>query len=310
MNKINVAVIGVGKLGREHTRIYHEIPQTNLIGICDIKPSVKKLAHRYHTRFYQEYQTLLAREKIDALSIAVPTSLHYQVAKQALSYGIHILLEKPITSDLKQAEDLLHLARQNNLILQVGQIERFNPVIKKIKTIITHPLFIECQRLGPYSPRVSDIGVVLDLMIHDLDIILQLIDSKPILIDAVGSKILSNYEDIVSARLRFENGTVVNLSASRVSRKRVRSIRIFQPHLYLSLDYLHSTIKKVEKKGEKIISTKIRLTNQQEQLKSEITSFVKDIREQRISQDCQAYKALKLALTITEKIKRGNMDNF
>ncbi|MCD6094028.1 MAG: Gfo/Idh/MocA family oxidoreductase [Candidatus Omnitrophica bacterium] len=302
MSKLNVAVIGVGRLGREHTRIYANLPQVNLVGICDTQPTTKKIALRYHIPFYKDCSSLLSASKIDALSIAVPTYLHYSIAKEVLKRGINILLEKPITPALKEANELLNLAHQRNLILQVGHIERFNPVIKKVKSMISKPLFIECQRLGPYASRIDDVGVTLDLMIHDLDIILHLINSEIEAVEATGAKILSDYEDIVFAYLKFKNGTLANLSASRVSRKKVRKIRIFQPDVYLSLDYLNSTVKRVQRIKGKIIRDKIKLKNKQEQLKSEIVSFVNNVRNRHIFQDYEAAEALKLALMITKKI--------
>ena len=303
MKKINIAVIGVGKLGQEHTRIYSQLPQVNLVGICDIQPKIKKIAAKYNTLFYKNYLSLLSASKINALSIAVPTHLHYQIAKESLNQGINILLEKPITSTLKNADKLLDIAREKNLILQVGHIERFNPVIKKVKAMINKPLFIECQRLGYYDTRINDVGAVLDLMIHDLDIILHLVDSKIETIDATGSKIISDYEDIVFAYLKFKNGTMANLSASRVSDKKLRNIRIFQSNIYFSLDYLNSTIKKVEKLRGKITRQKIKLKNKKEQLKMEIISFVNSIRKKYTFQDYRAREALKLALIIAEKVK-------
>ena len=307
MNKLNVAVIGVGRLGCEHTRIYAGLPQVNLVGICDIRPMTKKVALKYHIPFYKDYSSLLSASKIDALSIAVPTYLHYSITKEALSRGINILLEKPITATLKEADELLNLAQQKNLILQVGHIERFNPVIKEVKTMINKPLFIECQRLGPYASRIDDVGVALDLMIHDLDIILHLVDSEIETVEATGAKILSDYEDIVFAYLKFKNGTLANLSASRVSDKKVRKIRIFQPDLYLSLDYLSSVIKRVQKIKGKIRRDKIKLKNRQEQLKLEIASFVNNVRNKHIFQDYQAAEALKLALMITKKINEATI---
>ncbi len=306
MKKINIAVIGVGKLGQEHTRIYSQLPQVNLVGICDIQPKIKKIAAKYNTLFYKNYLSLLSASKINALSIAVPTHLHYQIAKESLNQGINILLEKPITSTLKNADKLLDIAREKNLILQVGHIERFNPVIKKVKAMINKPLFIECQRLGYYDTRINDVGAVLDLMIHDLDIILHLVDSKIETIDATGSKIISDYEDIVFAYLKFKNGTMANLSASRVSDKKLRNIRIFQSNIYFSLDYLNSTIKKVEKLRGKITRQKIKLKNKKEQLKMEIISFVNSIRKKYTFQDYRAREALKLALIIAEKVKNGS----
>ncbi|MCK4859431.1 MAG: Gfo/Idh/MocA family oxidoreductase [Candidatus Omnitrophica bacterium] len=305
MKKINVAVIGVGKLGREHTRIYAQLPQVNLIGICDKQTSVKKIAAKYHTRFYEDYLSLLSLSKIDAVSIAVPTHLHYSITKEVLKKKVNILLEKPIALTSEEGSELLDLAQQKNLILQVGHIERFNPVIKKVKAIIDKPLFIECQRLGPYAPRVKDIGVVLDLMIHDLDIILHLINSEVESVNASGSKILSNYEDIAFACLKFKNGAMANLSVSRLSDKKVRKIRIFQSNLYLSLDYLHSTIKKVQKIKGKIVRRKVKLKNKQEQLETEIASFIDDTRSKHIFQDYQACEALKLALIIAKGANKG-----
>lgn len=303
MKKIKVAVIGAGKLGAIHARIYSRLTDAELIGICDIdRKKAKEIAQNINTDFYPDYRQLIP--KVDAVSIAVPTILHYKIGREFLNHKIHCLIEKPITANLKEAERLLCLAQGKNCILQVGHIERFNPAIGAIAKLPGHPRFIECHRLGQFTPRVKDIGVVLDLMIHDIDIILALVKSEIKSIDAIGVKVLTNHEDIANARIKFHNGTIANLTASRVSDEAMRKIRIFKENAYVSLDYSQQEAIVYHKIKNKIIASSIAI-KKEEPLKAELQSFIHCIqhgRKPRVSGH-DAYVALELAFQILKKIK-------
>lgn len=242
-DKVRVGVIGVGALGRHHTRLYQQCNEAELVGIYDVDPQqAAKIAEELGTQVFDTIEALA--QQVDALSIAVPTNYHYQVAKDLLHHGKHLLIEKPITVTLEEADELNELAKSKDLMIQVGHVERFNPVISFLEEKINDPRFIECHRLANYPPprdnlppRGTEVGVVLDLMIHDIDMVLALVRSKVTEIDAIGIPVLSPTEDIANARLKFENGAVANLTASRVSPERMRKIRVFQSNCYLSLDY-------------------------------------------------------------------------
>lgn len=309
MAALKMGVIGIGHLGVHHARIVSSLPDVELVGICDINESqVKKFAKLYKTTAYADYHQLL--NKVDAISIAVPTPLHYQIAKDFINAQVHCLIEKPITPDLAEAEELLALVTQKNLILQVGHIERFNPAVLEAQKYINEPKFIEANRLGPYDPRVAHISVVLDLMIHDIDIVLYLVQDRIVSIDAVGAKVLSQFEDIANARIRFAHGCVANISASRVSLKKFRKIRIFQKDSYLSLDYAKPGLKVYSKKKEEVTSLKDikvfypRLVKL-EPLAEELKNFVSCVREGRKPQVTGEHgrDALEIALEIMRKIK-------
>ncbi|HCJ66838.1 MAG TPA: UDP-N-acetyl-D-glucosamine dehydrogenase, partial [Elusimicrobia bacterium] len=225
MKKLKVAVIGVGKLGQHHARILSKNTNVELTAVVDILPErAKKIASLYHTLSYTDYQKILGL--VDAVTIATPTPTHYPISKDFISYSIHCLIEKPITDNLEDAEEILDLGKEKNVILQIGHIERFNPAVIAARKYIHEPKYIESRRLGPYDPRVSHIGVVLDLMIHDLDIVLSLVDSKIRELDALGTSVFSEHEDIANVRIKFENGCVADLSASRISLAPFRKIRI------------------------------------------------------------------------------------
>ncbi len=305
MNKrpLNIAVIGVGRLGSLHARTYTEIPNINLVGVCDIKRQrAQQAASECATEKFLDYRKLLGRQP-DAVSIAVPTSLHYEIAREALMQGIHVLVEKPITKTLKEADALLKIARNRNLILQVGHVERFNAAVEAIQKLPARPLFIECHRLGPYYPRVADVGVVLDLMIHDLDIILGMVKSKIKKIQATGVKILTPHEDIANARITFTGGTVCNVTASRVTEKSMRKIRIFQQNAYISLDYVNQSALIYRKQKGKIRKRLIDIQKQQP-LKKELFSFTECLRKKRrpLVSGREGRQALKAALTIIRLI--------
>ncbi|MEY2427548.1 MAG: hypothetical protein QOJ40_433 [Verrucomicrobiota bacterium] len=241
-NRVKVSVLGAGSLGKEHVRVYSELAsagQLEFVGVYDLaRETARKIADKYKVRAFESAAE--AAEVSDALSIVTPTTTHFDLAKTLLQRGRHVLVEKPMTENSAQATELIELARERNCVLQVGHVERFNPVFKYLEDVATHPRFIETHRLSPYPARSTDIGVVLDLMIHDLDVVLAFVKSPVTSVDAVGIPVLSKSEDIANARLRFANGCVANLTASRVAPERMRKIRVFSsgPNpSYISLDY-------------------------------------------------------------------------
>ncbi len=241
MPKIRVGVVGVGHLGQHHARIYAELPNCELVGVADVDAgAAQRIAKQYKTKAYTDHRDLL--DRVDACSVVVPTIHHFAVAADFLARGIHVLVEKPITSTVEEAQALIDLAREKNCILQVGHIERFNAAIMRLRQIVRNPAFIEAHRLGPYDPRVKDVGVVLDLMIHDLDIILQLVQAPVTYVEAAGVGIYGKHEDIANARIHFENGCIANVTASRVTPLRKRKIRVFQPNAYISIDYIEQEV--------------------------------------------------------------------
>ena len=230
-----VGVIGVGHLGRFHTKVYSEIPSCELVGVHDTDGErAAAVAEEYGTRAVNDLGELL--ESVDAVSIAVPTSAHHEVGMRCFASGVHALIEKPIAPTAEEARDLVRAAREGGLTLQVGHIERFNPAMRAGLSVVSKPMFVEAHRLGIFVPRGTDVAVVLDLMIHDIDLILAAVDSPVASIHAVGVRVLSSSIDIANARLTFEDGCVANVTASRVSRERMRKIRFFQHDAYVSID--------------------------------------------------------------------------
>ena len=233
---MRVAVIGVGHLGQHHARIYRSLPGCELVGICDPDPRRRfEVATRTGVRAYADPKELLG--KVDVVSVVVPTTLHRAVATPFLEAGVHVLCEKPLAATAEDARALVEVARASGAVLQVGHIERFNPAIRAAERFIEDPRYIVADRLSPFSFRSSDIGVVLDLMIHDLDIVLELVNDPVASLEAIGVPVLSPAEDIADARIRFAGGALADLRASRVSTKRMRKIRVFQRSAYLSIDY-------------------------------------------------------------------------
>jgi predicted dehydrogenase len=308
MKKIKVAVIGVGHLGQHHARIYSELVNVELVGVVDVNASpATTIAERYKTRAYLTYQTLIKKEKVDAASVVVPTIAHFSVTRDLLNAGIHCLVEKPITASLKEATELVHLANQKKLILQVGHVERFNVAVRELSKLLNQPRFIESHRLASFDPRVKDVGVVLDLMIHDLDIILTVVQSPVVAIEAVGVAVLTNREDIANAHLKFANGCIANVTASRVSPDRMRKIRIFQPDAYFSLDYAVPELevyRKVIKSGRPEITYRKVTVEKKEPLRLELQSFLSCVRagKKPLVSGEHGRDALELALEITRLI--------
>jgi predicted dehydrogenase len=236
MRKLRVGVIGVGHLGQHHARLYATLPGSTLVGVTDHDPKrAQTVADKHAVRIYPDVAALLSQ--VDAVSIAVPTSAHHAVAKLCLNAGVHVLVEKPITVTLAEATELIDLARRQGCILQVGHIERFNPAIRAVRAAIDKPGFIECHRLSPFGERGTDVDVVLDLMIHDLDMVLSFKPGAVEEVRAAGVPVLSPTIDIANARIAFTGGCVANFTASRVSTTRMRKLRLFQRDAYLSVDY-------------------------------------------------------------------------
>ncbi len=240
MSKLKCAVIGTGYLGKFHAQKYASLDNCDLVAVVDKNmQSAKEVAENCNTEALSDYTSLLGN--LDAVSIVVPTSFHYSVACDFLNAGIHVLVEKPMTVTVDEADRLIAIAKQNNLILQVGHLERFNPAIMGLDKN-EKPLFIEAHRLAPFNPRANDVSVVLDLMIHDIDIILALVDSDIERIDASGTAVLTQGTDIANARLTFTNGCVANITASRISMKMERKMRMFRPSSYISVDFQNKVL--------------------------------------------------------------------
>lgn len=236
MNKTKIGVIGVGHLGSIHTKLLKEIDGCQLVGVYDIdKAKAERAVEEFGTTAFDSVENLL--EKVDGVSIVATTSSHYELVKKAFEYNVNVLVEKPITATIDQAEDIVELAKSKNLKLQVGHIERFNPALLSLEKYQLDPKFIQTDRLAQFNPRGTDVAVVLDLMIHDIDIILSLVKSVVKNISASGVEVVSDNIDIANARLEFENGAVANVTASRISQKKMRKMRMFQRDTYISLDF-------------------------------------------------------------------------
>jgi predicted dehydrogenase len=302
MKSLRVGVVGVGHIGSNHARLYAELPSARFTAIYDVDGArANAIGKKYDVTPAKSLEQFA--EMIDAASVATPTSTHHQVAHPLLSRGKHLLIEKPITENTGDASELAELAARERLVLQVGHVERFNPILSALEARLTHPRFIEAHRLSPYPDRSTDIGVVLDLMIHDLEIILHLVHSPVQTIDAVGVPVLSRGEDIANARLRFENGCVANITSSRISPERMRKIRVFQEDAYLSLDYQNQSGEIYRRADGRITRDKVQI-EREEPLKRQLMSFIECAstgRAPRVS-GFQATAALELAVKITKRI--------
>ncbi|MBA3582353.1 MAG: Gfo/Idh/MocA family oxidoreductase [Gammaproteobacteria bacterium] len=307
---IRTAVIGVGYLGKFHAQKYAALASSELIAVVDHNLSLaQEIAAPLKTRAVQDYRDIL--EQIDAVSIAVPTRLHYQIAADLLRAGKHVLLEKPMTVTVAEADELIALAQQHHCVLQIGHLERFNPAIVGLDKLLTNPLFIESHRLAPFKLRATDVNVILDLMIHDIDIILDLVRSDVIEIAASGAKVLSNSVDIANARLTFANGCVANVTASRVSLKTERKMRIFQDNTYISVDFQNRVLshhyRGTEETSEGVpkIESAETVHESGDALLAEIESFLHCIQHQQapLVSGSDGRRALATAIRITELMK-------
>ena len=304
MKKLRVGVVGLGRLGSLHAQIYSRLKNVELVCVCDIdKKKARSIGNSLKTPWCTSYSEFF-NKNITAVSIVTPTYLHYKLARSFLNNGVHVFIEKPITKTLEEARGLLKLTKKKRLTIQVGHVERFNSAIQAIEKLSPRPRFIEVHRLGPFAPRVKDVGVVLDLMIHDIDIVLGLTKSKIAEIQAIGVKILTRHEDIASARIRFKNGTVCDLTASRVTNDSLRKIRIFQKDCYISLDYMTQEAVISKKIKNKIVSKKINIKKERP-LKKELRSFVDCVlnKKRPLVSGVEAYNALKVAQNILKKLK-------
>ena len=302
MDKLRVGVIGVGHLGSIHARIYKEIPNCQLVAVCDVnKAHLEKISNELGVTGFSDYRELLPQ--VDAVSVATPTKLHYEVGAICLAQKKHCLVEKPFTSTLAEADSLIKTAKKNKLILQVGHIERFNSAFAATQKLIKEPKFIECHRLSPFPHRSLDVGAVLDIMIHDIDIVLGLVDSKIKRVEAVGINVLTQFEDIANVRITFANNCVANLTASRVSDEWMRKIRIFQEDTYISLDYKEAKASVYRKVGAQISKEDLPIEKEQP-LQKELQSFVNCVLENKepLVSGPVAREALSLALKIQHQI--------
>jgi len=309
VEKLKVGVVGVGYFGQFHAEKYAKIEGVELVGVVDVDTSrAGEIAKRYRTQPFEHHADLF--NKIQAVSIAVPTPFHYSTTKDFFLQGIDVLLEKPISNTLDQADELIGLAESKGLIFQVGHLERFNGALSGLEGRVQHPWFIESHRLAPFSGRGAEVDVVLDLMVHDIDIILSLVNSRVKELQAVGSPILTHSPDIANARIEFENGCTASLTANRVSEEKIRKTRIFQPDGILSIDYLSQKLS-LSKKGVPLGEEKIPQMITEEipvqkidLLEAEIRSFLQSVRSRqkaRVS-GLDGKRALALALQIIQKM--------
>ena len=238
---VNVAVIGVGSMGKNHARVYSEMPNVNLVGISDLdEESCKNYARQFNTEYFKDYRDLFG--KVDAVNLAVPTTLHHKMAMEFLSHGIHVLVEKPISNMLFEAKEIVDFAKKNDLVLQVGHLERFNPAVIQFKKMVSTPLFIQSHRIGYPSSRNLDVGVIWDLMIHDFDILLSFVKTPVADVQAYGLSLYSKKEDAAHVQILFENGSIASLFASRISGERYRHLKVIEASKTFNLDFINQTL--------------------------------------------------------------------
>jgi predicted dehydrogenase len=309
MSKIRAAVIGVGYLGRFHAQKYAQLPVCELVAVVDGREEVRKaVAGELGTQALADYRALLG--KVDAVSVVTPTPAHFEIADAFLAACAHVLVEKPITETPEQARALIALAVKSNRILQVGHLERFNAAVLAADPHISSPRFMECTRLAPYKERGTDVNVVLDLMIHDIDLVQSLAASEVVSIDAIGTSVFSGEIDIANARIRFANGCVANVTASRVSMKTERKLRIFEDAAYISLDLQQKILTLIRKRdgepqpGQLPVNIEEANLEQGDALKSEIESFLDCIRNHKrpLVSGEDGLRALETAIRISEQV--------
>jgi len=308
---LRAGVIGVGYLGRLHAQKLASFDDVALVGVCDAdRERGKAIAEEFGTSYHEDSRTLL--REVDAVSIAVPTTAHFRVAREAMRAGVHVLLEKPIAATVREGRALVREAAARRLVFQVGHLERFNPAVLSAASVLGEPRFIECHRLGPFGGRGTDVDVVLDLMIHDIDLILSFVRSPVARISAVGVPVISPYVDIANARLTFANGCVANVTASRVSALKQRKVRIFQDDAYVSMDFVENTIQIFRRtfpggpEGQPEITGELLETEKVDALRDEIRSFVdcSGTGAQPLVSGSDGLAALELAFRIIRKMRR------
>jgi len=300
---IEVGVIGTGYLGQHHARIYSEIPDAQLVAVVDIdEEKAKNLADKYNCKAYSDYRKVIS--KVDAVSIVTPTTLHHKIALDCLKAGKDILVEKPITATVSEAEDLINEAEKRDCILQVGHIERYNPAVIAVSGMIKNPRFLEAERLSPFLGRGIDVDITLDLMIHDIDIILSFVSSPIKDIKARGASLLTDNIDVAKVWFEFENGCAALTTASRLSPEKQRRLKIFQKESYISVDYQTCEVRSYFKRAGEITFDVIQ-PEKKEPLKEELIDFIRNIKERKrpLVSGVEGRDALKVALDITEKIR-------
>jgi predicted dehydrogenase len=311
--KTRIAVIGVGALGKHHARILSQLPDVELAGVVDINESrAREIGGVVNAPWVTDPAEMLGR--VDAVTIAVPTESHLKVALPFLQRGTGVLVEKPLARDADEAQQMLDAAAASGAVFGVGHTERYNPAVAAVRPLLDHPRFIEVHRLGTFPDRSLDIDVVFDLMIHDLDVVLSIVPSEVVGVEAVGVAVLTPRPDIANARLKFASGCIANITASRISKDRVRKIRIFQRDAYLSVDYAAQEVERwrlVKGNGAMpaIDGGKLDVV-QEEPLKRELVDFVAAVRERRAPgvSGADGLRALRLAQRITDEMKRGNLE--
>ena len=301
---LKCGVIGVGYLGQHHARIYSELEGAVLAGVFESDGDrAKEISERHQCPMFSTIEELA--ETCDAISVVVPTDKHHEVAVPLLKAGCHLLIEKPICETVEQATEILSEANGANALVQVGHIEHFNPVMSYLEEVVTNPKYITAERLAPYQPRGTEVGVVLDLMIHDIGVVLQLVGSQPVDVRSVGVSVLSKTEDIANARIEFANGCVANLNVSRVSSKKVREIRLFQSTGYLSLDFMNQAGHHVAVGLEGLSKNEVPI-EKGEPLKLQLASFVESVKNRKDPKvgGELGKTALDLAIQITSQIRK------
>jgi predicted dehydrogenase len=310
MQKLRVGVIGVGYLGKFHAEKYARMPDVDLVGVVDTdQHQAVQVAQANETQAYGDYRDLFG--KVDAVSIVVPTPLHFSVARDFLTNDVDLLIEKPITTTLSDAEEIIRLSEDRGLIVQVGHLERFNPAVTALRQILKRPMFIEAHRLSLYQERCTDVSVVLDLMIHDIDIISNCVGARLNRIQAAGIPVISGQVDIANARLEFANGCVANVTASRIATRQERKIRFFQRDAYIAVDFANQAITTVRQDAAAIagpipgMQIESRALAKGDALDDELKAFVRSVRQREAPEVTaqMGYEALKIALSIMEQIQ-------
>ncbi len=307
--EVRVAVVGAGNFGRNHARVYRELADANLVGIVDSDPAcAAQVAQEFATEVFPDIESLAGR--VDAASVAVPTIEHARVGCRLLELGIDVIVEKPMASSLAEADQLLAAAKRANRILQVGHLERFNPGIVAVMPALNRPLYFEVHRLGVFTPRSLDIDVVYDVMIHDLDILLALVDAPVTDIKAIGIPVLTDKVDIAHARLDFATGAVANITASRVSTERVRKMRFFQQHEYISVDFTRQDalrVRVVEPGPQPKFDFATLPAEREEPLRAELRAFLDSVRTRRAPMVDGA--AGRRALELADRVMAGILEH-
>ncbi len=319
--RLRAAVVGAGHMGQYHILVYAELWDVDLVGIVDIDgEKAKRLAAQYDTSAFEDYRDLVG--KVDVVSVAVPTPIHHAVTRDLLEAGIHVLVEKPITPTLEEAQELFWIARARQRVLHVGHVERFNGAVQELEKIVVDPILIESRRLGPFAPRVAHDGVVMDLMIHDLDIILTLVDSPVRHLTALGRSVQSPSTDVANVQIEFENGTLATITASRATEEKIRTLAITQPDAYIFLDYADQEIRIHRRAAAEYVLNRESIrykqaafvehlfVHKENPLKLEILHLLNAVREfggtGRVDlADGEDLRSLAIALEIEELIRRG-----